>query len=60
MKLFFARGREDQVPPTPEPSEGNLSPSPSENDLLDDQDLDDGSDSGDEDCIYETSESSVV
>ncbi|XP_030835347.1 phosphatidylinositol 3,4,5-trisphosphate 3-phosphatase and dual-specificity protein phosphatase PTEN-like [Strongylocentrotus purpuratus] len=60
VKLFFARGREDQVPPTPEPSEGNLSPSQSENDLLDDQDLDDGTDSGDEDCIYETSESSVV
>ncbi|XP_054773914.1 phosphatidylinositol 3,4,5-trisphosphate 3-phosphatase and dual-specificity protein phosphatase PTEN-like [Lytechinus pictus] len=60
VKLFFERGRDDQVPPTPEPSEGNLSPSPSENDLLEENDLDDGTDSGDEDCIYETSESSVV
>ena len=55
------RGRADQSPPTPEPSDCNLSPSPSENDLLDDHELEDGSDSGDEDTIeYKTGVSSVV
>ncbi|XP_071483431.1 phosphatidylinositol 3,4,5-trisphosphate 3-phosphatase and dual-specificity protein phosphatase PTEN-like [Diadema antillarum] len=62
VKLFFSRSPSDQAPPTPEPSESNLSPSPSENDLLDHQNSS-GTDSGeddDDDVIYQTSVSSLV